>query len=325
MKLSIVIVNYRAWGHIEKALDAIRDDMPQDWEIIIVDNESEPSAREAFEARYPWVSVIPNTVNSGFGQGCVIGVAEASGARLLFMNPDVVASVADIRSLIGEKERHPDVALLAPKQVGDDGRPQKVFDEFPDVLNQSKTLKFLRRLLRPGRSPDPRADHEALTYCDWVTGSVLLVDRSDYDSIGGWSSDYWMYVEDADLCKRAHDAGLRVAYTPTVEVVHSHGASSRINVAVKSLTKLEVIISKHVYVQKHFPGRRRRAGHLMIALLRMPGLLLSALLNALTLGRVPALEVRSRILGGLLRYYRGVLRSGQWLSPRALANRPAQS
>ena len=320
MELSIVIVNYRAWRHIEQALRALENDFPGDWEIIIVDNATNPAEFDEFAARFPWVTMIPNPVNSGFGYGCVLGVAKASGKQLLFMNPDVQASVSDLRALLEEKKRHPDVSILAPRQVGLDGRPQKVFDEFPDLLNQSKTLKYLRNLFLPGRKPDPRGNHVDLVYCDWVTGAVLLLDRADYDAIGGWSADYWMYVEDADLCKKAHDAGLRVAYTPKIEVIHAHGGSSRINVDVKSLTKLEVIISKHVYVEKHLHGPARRIAHLMISGLRIPGLALATLADLLTFRRVPALRVRARMLAGLLRYHRDVMRNGTWLSPRAIRN-----
>ena len=325
MKLSIVIVNYRAWGYIEKALDGLHEALPTDWEVIIVDNETEAAGCEDFQRRFPWVQVIPVIENAGFGQGCIIGVEHAKGEQFLFMNPDVVASVQDIQQLIKVKVNHPDVAIIAPNQLDNAGNPQKVFDEFPDLVNQSKTLKFLRRLLLPGRSPDPRREYQGLVYCDWVTGSVLLIDREDYERIGGWSNDYWMYAEDADLCRRAQDQGLKVAYCPDVRVMHAHGGSSRINVRVKALTKLEVIISKHVYAENHFKGSHRALGHLVIALLRLPGLALAALVDLLTFRRVPSLRVRSRMLVGLIDYYRGVRRSGLWLSPRALANKAAQS
>ena len=129
-----------------------------------------------------------------------------------------------------------------------------------------------------------------------------------------------MYVEDADLCKRASDLGLHVAYVPNVQVIHAHGGSSRINVAVKSMTKLEVIISKHVYAHSHTSGLTRGLMHALIGGLRLPGLLLAAALDLLTLRRVPTLRVRTGILAGLLTYYRGVARTGSWLSPRARAN-----
>lgn len=320
MKLSIITVNYRSWSHLQNALDALAKQFPENWEFIIVDNESEPESFRAFREKNPWVTMIANPVNSGFGIGCMIGVAEATGTQLLFMNPDVIATPAQIQALLQVKQDNPEIGLLSPRQVGGDGQPQKVFDEFPDLLNQSKTLKALRRKLFPARSPDPRAEHNELVWCDWITGSCLLIDRRDFDAIGGWSADYWMYVEDADLCKRAQDAGLRVAYTPSVEVIHAHGGSSRINVAVKSMTKLEVIISKHVYTSKHTSGAKRWLIHCLIILLRLPGLLLATLLDLLTLRKFASLNVRTGMLVSLAKYYAGVVRTGSWLSPRAKAN-----
>ena len=325
MKLSIIIVNYKAWQHIRAALDVLSNGFPEDWEVIIVDNETNDAELAMHQERFSWVTMIGNPENSGFGMGCNIGVERAIGEHLLFMNPDVIATVDEIRALMSEKSRHPEVGIITPRQVGPHGKPQKVFDEFPGFLNQSKLLKSLMRLLIPWRQPNPHGKHDALVYCDWITGSFLLIDSNDLDRIGGWSQDYWMYVEDADLCKRAQDAGLRVACTPDVQVIHVHGGSSRINVDVRTMTKLEVIISKHVYVQNHFSGIRRLATHLFIALLRLPGLVLASVLNVLTLSRVANLKIRWHMLGGLLRYYQGVLRSGNWLSERAKANQVAQS
>ena len=319
MKLSIITVNYKSWGHLEAALSALSEGFPEDWEIIVVDNESDPAEFDAFAARFPWVTFIANPDNSGFGCGCNIGVAKASGEQLLFMNPDVVAAPPDIQKLTQIKNQH-DIGIVAPQQVSAAGKAQKVFDDFPSLLNQSKTLKALLRFLLPGKFRDPRAEYSDLTYCDWVTGSVLLIDHEDFDAIGGWSEDYWMYVEDADLCRKAHDCGLSVAYAPDVQVIHAHGGSSRLNVAVKSMTKLEVIISKHVYAQHHTRGLARWLTHTLIVLLRMPMLVIAGVLDLVTLLQVPTLRVRSRMLLGLLQYYGSVIRTGSWLSPRALAN-----
>lgn len=321
MKLSIIIVNYKAWQYLDKAMRAIETGFPDDWEIIIVDNETDPESLARFAAAWPWVTLVPNTENSGFGFGSAIGVAHASGDRLLFMNPDVLAKSTDISALIEEKRSHPDVAIIAPRQVGSDGRPQKVFDEFPGVLNQSKTLKALGKLFGAGQKPDPRKEYDDLVFCDWVTGSFLLIDRADYDATGGWSSDFWMYGEDADLCKRASKLGLKCAYTPHVEIVHTHGGSSRINVPIRALTKREVIISKHVYASRHAEGFKRPLTHFLILIMKMPPLVVAAVLDLLTFRRIPALQVRSGMLFGLAAYYRGVMLNRSWLSPRALRNK----
>jgi len=319
MKLSIITVNYHSWHHLEAALVELQGDLPKDWEIIVVDNESAAEPFEAFSARFPWVTFISNPHNSGFGAGCNIGVAAATGNQLLFMNPDVIASSESIKALIDIKAEH-NIGIVAPKQLSTNGKLQKVFDDFPSLLNQSKTLKSLLRIVMPSRFVNPRADHAETVYCDWVTGSVLLIDRADFDAIGGWAEDYWMYVEDADLCRCARNFGLTVAYVPETQVIHAHGGSSRLNVDVKSMTKLEVIISKHVYTNRHTAGFERALTHVLIILLRLPMLILASILDLITLRRIPALRVRSRMLAGLTKYYVGALRSGSWLSPRAVAN-----
>lgn len=319
MKLSIITVNYRSWEHLEAALNALFDGFPDDWEMIVVDNESIPEDLEEFSARFPWVTFIANPDNTGFGHGCNIGAAKSTGERLLFMNPDVKARSRDIQKLMDIQDEH-DIGIIAPKQLSATGKIQKVFDDFPSLWNQSKTLKALLRFAWSSRFRDPRKEYDELTWCDWVTGSVLMIRRADFDAVGGWTEDYWMYVEDADLCRKIHDRGLSVAYAPDVEVIHAHGGSSRLNVAVKTMTKLEVIISKHVYARNHLRGVERWVTHTLIILLRMPALMIGTLLDLITLYRVPALRVRSRMCLGLLRYYSGVLRSGSWLSPRALAN-----
>jgi GT2 family glycosyltransferase len=323
LKLSIITVNYRSWGHLETALLALADDFPLDWEMIVVDNESIPDDLREFSARFPWVTFVANPVNSGFGHGCNIGAARASGDRLLFMNPDVVARSGAIQSLMQVQDTH-SIGIVAPKQLSSSGKNQKVFDDFPSPWNQSKTIKALLRILMPSRFRDPRKEYSELVECDWVTGSVLMISRTDFDAIGRWSEDYWMYVEDADLCRKAHNAGMRVAYTPDVEVIHAHGGSSRLNVDVKAMTKLEVIISKHVYTKHHTRGFERSLTHVLIFLLRMPMLIVAALLNLVTLGQIPVLRVRSRMCIGLMRYYAGVVRTGSWLSPRALTNQFAE-
>ena len=241
------------------------------------------------------------------------------------MNPDVIAKREAIQKLIQIQDAH-GIGIIAPKQLSSTGRNQKVFDDFPGLWNQSKTVKALLRILLPSQFPDPRRECEQLVECDWVTGSVLMISRADFDAISGWSEDYWMYVEDADLCRKAHDRGMSVAYTPDVEVIHAHGGSSRLNVKVKAMTKLEVIISKHVYTSIHTRGFKRWLTHTMIFLLRMPMLIVAALLDLITLRQVPVLRVRGRMCTGLLRYYKDVIRTGSWLSPRARKNKlPATS
>ncbi len=322
MDLSIIIVNYRSWGHLQTAFDALLPEFPfGEWEIIVVDNESDADLFNEFKSKYPDISFTANPINSGYGFGANIGAARATGQQLLFMNPDVIANSDDIAALIEEKCRLGDVAMLTPRQVDSQGRTQKLYDVFPDGLNHFRAVKGIMRLIKPDKYPDPRADIKSVIYPDWVGCSFLLINRQDFDAIGGWSDDYWLYAEDTDFCRRAHDMRLSVACTPAVTIIHTHGGSSRLSESVTALSKLEGVISKNVFAMRHSKGLRRFLNHLIIALLNLPVLSLAALLNVVTLKSVRALRLRGNIFSELVPYYWNALKTGVWLSPRALANK----
>ncbi len=325
MNLSIIIVNYRSWGHLQTAFDALLPGFPFDkWEIIVVDNESAPDLFNEFKSRFPQIGFTANPINSGFAFGANLGAAQATGEHLIFMNPDVIVDCGDVVALMAEKKRLGDVALLTPRQVDSKGKTQKLYDVFPDLLNHFRTAKAVLRLLKPDKYPNPRANNNTVIYPDWVGCPFLLISRWDFDTIGGWSEDYWLYAEDVDLCLRARELGLRAACTPEVTIMHTHGGSSRYNESVTALSKLEVIISKNVFAQRHSKGLRRFLNHLIIALLNLPVLSLAALLNIVTLKRVRALRLRGYIFSELVPYYLNALKTGVWLSPRAIANKAAK-
>jgi len=324
--LSIIIVNYRSWGHLQTALDALLPGFPfGEWEIIVVDNESTSDLFDEFKSRFPEISFIANPINSGHAFGTNLGAAQATGEQLIFMNPDVIVDCGDIVALMAEKKRLGGVALLTPRQVDSKGKTQKLFDVFPDLLNHFRIVKGLLRLLKPDKYPDPRANIKTVIYPDWVGASLLLISRKDFDTIGGWSEDYWLYSEDTDLCRRARDKGLRAACTPAVTIIHTHGGSSRHSESVTALSKLEVVISKNVFAQKYSKGLRRFLNHFFIALLNLPVLSLAALLNIVTLKSVRALRIRGHIFLELAAYYFNALKTGVWLSPRAIANKAVKS
>ena len=322
MDLSIIIVNYRSWGHLQTAFDALLPEFPfGEWQIIVVDNESGYELFNEFQSRFDKITFVAHPINSGFAFGANLGAAEATGEHLIFMNPDVIVDRSDVMALMGEKRRLGDVALLTPRQVDSKGRTQKLYDAFPDLLNHFRSVKGLLRLLRPEKYPNPRADIKTVIYPDWVGGSFLLISRNDFDAIGGWSEDYWLYSEDTDLCRRARDLGLSAACTPAVTIVHTHGGSSRHSESVTALSKLEVVISKNVFAVRHSKGLHRFLNLLIIALLNLPVLSLAAFLNIVTMRTVGALRLRGYIFAKLAPYYLNALRTGIWMSPRALANK----
>ena len=62
---------------------------------------------------------------------------------------------------------------------------------------------------------------------DWVSGACMLVRRRAFEQVGGFDEKYWMYWEDADICRRLHDSGWAVTLHPEATAHHSTGSSGQ--------------------------------------------------------------------------------------------------
>jgi GT2 family glycosyltransferase len=100
----------------------------------------------------------------------------------------------------------------------------------PTVLNQVLDTDLLRRwfpkaamwgtaaLFRGGTEP---VEVEA------VSGACMMIRRDVFDRVNGFSSDYFMYTEDLDLCFKTRRAGLRNYHLGSAVIVHHGGGSSQ--------------------------------------------------------------------------------------------------
>ena len=62
---------------------------------------------------------------------------------------------------------------------------------------------------------------------DWLSGACLLARREALRSVNGFDERYFLYWEDADLCRRLRALGSQVRYVPSATAVHRVGHSSR--------------------------------------------------------------------------------------------------
>ena len=307
--LSVVIVNYRSWKRLSRCLVSLNPllvGVAVSAEIIVVDNASGDGLLAEVASTHPGVRFVDNDGNWGFADGCNRGAKEARGRFLLFFNPDAEDRDGGIAALVERARSHPEAAILTTRQVDIRGRPQKVFDAFPSLVTLLGPTRALLRLVAPGRYPDPRRDRSEYLEVDWVTGSVLLARRDVFEELGGFCNGYWMYSEDVDLCRRARQAGHKVAVVADVTLVHAHGGTSREDPVTTAVTRSEVVVSRHFYASRHLGRGHAAAYHAALVATRFVPALLAGLV----------LHPRAGVARHLARYYRDVPRLG-WRSRRA--------
>ena len=318
MDLSIVIVNYRGWKHLQLCLNSLilMGSGEMQSEIIVVDNNSADGQLSVFKQNYPGVKFLHNRANLGFSNGCNLGARHANGKFLLFLNPDIIANAGAVFGMLDILNSHTEITLLTCRQQNNSGKEEHPYNLFPDLFTLNGLPRSIYKIIHKKELNERYSLEKNLIFPDWVSGSVVMISANDFAKTGGWSEDYWLYYEDVELCRKVYSLGGKVALSNRHFMIHNHGGATRINPKTAALTKAEVRISKHVYVWNHFSGFRAFFMHTMCIIGALVGKLLPALLS------IPfffsrKLRTYGRLYFRLLAYYTHALQSRTWLSPRS--------
>jgi hypothetical protein len=226
-----VVVNYNSGTELRRALESIEREAGGSWEAVVVDNASTDGS-EAAALDFPPVRLLRNRENVGFARGVNQAVAECHAARILVMNPDCQLMPGSLRPLMAILDDDTQCAIVAPRILDPDGSPQGNARGDPDMLTGLfGRTSALRRTL-PGlevarRNVIAGTGDEGAVGVDWVSGACMLARREALASVGGFDERYFMYWEDADLCRRLRERGYTIRYVPTASAVHRIGQSSR--------------------------------------------------------------------------------------------------
>lgn len=233
--LSAILVNFNAGAELRVALQSIADEMAgRPWEGIVTDNASVDGSERIAGEFAPSVRLLRNPANVGFGRAVNQGLAAARAPRILIMNPDCRLERGAIDALSAELDGDGQCAVVGPRILDPDGSVQGSARGDPDMLTGIfGRTSALRRLL-PGLKVARRnvvagdvAGDSASVEVDWVSGACMLARRDALLAVGGFDERYFMYWEDADLCRRLRGRGHRIRYVPRAVAVHRVGQSSR--------------------------------------------------------------------------------------------------
>jgi GT2 family glycosyltransferase len=170
--------------------------------------------------------------NIGYGRGHNLAIARARSRYHLVLNPDVDVDRDALVNAIEYLEEHRDVGLVAPRIDDDNEGIQYLCRRYPTVLDlfvRGFLPRGIRRFFagRLGRYEmrDLINSHDVVWDPPLVSGCFMLFRTSLLRQLSGFDPRYFLYFEDYDLSLRAHELA-RVAYVPSVRVVHHGGGAA---------------------------------------------------------------------------------------------------
>lgn len=230
--VSVLIVNWNTRAHLQNCLESLSAGALQcPGEVIVVDNDSVDGSADMVASQFPEVVLLRNTENLGFAKGVNQAASRARGDLLLFLNSDTILEKDTISLCREYLLAHEDIGVVGCRMAFSDGRPQSSTFRFPSLRGVLLTSLWVSQAF-PGSwylnwdRYGERKWSEARDV-DVTMGSFLLLRRSAIGDDPPLDEGYFMYGEEADMCRRLLSEGWRTVHFPDAHLIHVHGGSTK--------------------------------------------------------------------------------------------------
>jgi N-acetylglucosaminyl-diphospho-decaprenol L-rhamnosyltransferase len=248
--LSIVIVNWNTRELLRECLASAYGTIEElEYEVLVVDNNSNDGSAEAVATEFPQVRLIRNHDNVGFARANNQAIRVSRGRHVLLLNSDARLLPGTANAMVELLDRKPGVAIVGVQVLNPDGSFQASYSDFPSLVGELLLATKLARPLRGAAYPNyplEQSQHERST--DWISGACLMARRAAVNEVGLLDESYFMYTEETDWCYRMRQAGWTVYYLAGSRVIHWGSQSSR---RVPEPRRSLVYRSKWLFMRKH--------------------------------------------------------------------------
>jgi GT2 family glycosyltransferase len=120
------------------------------------------------------------------------------------------------------------------------------FDHFASISKELFGRDFLEKV-NPKKYPKRKFEYTNPQKVNYVQGSFMFTRTKDFNEVGGFDTNLFLYYEETDLCMRLEKIGKSCYLIPEAQYVHYHGASTPQSITIKTELKISLlyIIRKH--------------------------------------------------------------------------------
>lgn len=243
--LSIIITHHRTPELLYLCIKSIKDTIRRiNYEVIVVDSESNGLAQDLVQDNYPEVKFITFKKNLGYSKIVNTALKQVKSPYILIINADIIVLKNAASEMLNFMERNPDTGIIAPQLLDFINNIQISCFAKPSLgaILARRTLfgktKWGKKILEDFTIGD--WDRKSTREVDWVQGSALMVRNEAIKKVGLWDERFFMYFEDADWCRRFWQNGYKVIYLSSAKMAHYYHRSSKKFGAI-----LDVFLNKH--------------------------------------------------------------------------------
>lgn len=258
MPISILILTFNSSKYIRELLDSIykildKEIAKKEIEIILFDNASTDNTFSLVSVYGRGIVIKKSTKNLGYAKGINKAVKEAKGELLIVINPDSKIVDFDKEKIISEFTDNKKLAIAGLRVEGFDGVKEKTAGKFFNPFSFLLYAFGLEGIIGTRFSP------RKASLVDFVSGGFVVFRKEFFNILQGYDEDYFMYVEDMDICYRAKKLGYKTAFLPYGTIYHKGQGSSDRGFAIAGIYK-----GLKIFYRKHYPSQLQYVIYLLV-------------------------------------------------------------
>lgn len=251
--VSIIFVNYKTKDLTINAIKSVKEKTKNlDYEIIVVDNNSQDGSIEEIEKTFQDINIIKNHDNSGFGSANNIAIKNAKGKYVFCLNTDTLLVNNAIKIMFDfmEQPQNSNVAVCGGYLTDINNIPIPCGGNFPSIIEilWKLGLKNIFPKIYNKYSLILNSDYVSkIQNVDYISGADIFIRKSSLDIVGLFDENIFMYFEETDLCKRIKNMGFDIKFVNNAKIIHLEGKSIKNTIQKLKWSKC----SEFYYFRKH--------------------------------------------------------------------------
>ena len=188
--LTIIINTFNSDNKIYSCLDSINPD----FKILVIENSVNLEFKRTIEKKYPNVLCVIAGKNLGYAKGNNLGLSKVKTQFALILNPDTLVEKNSIDNFFKTASKYKDFSIIGP-----------AIQEESDI----EKLKNIHNIIEVDR----------------VKGFAMFLNIDQFQDIGFFDDNFFIYFEEIDLCRRLKKLNKKMYLDPEIKISHIGGSS----------------------------------------------------------------------------------------------------
>ncbi|MCM4159360.1 glycosyltransferase family 2 protein [Antarcticibacterium flavum] len=250
--MAVVVINYNSSNYTIDCVNSLLEKTSPavSLQIVIVDNASQYTdyikLADYHRGLENNVKLLRSRINTGFGGGNMIGANLCDAKYIAFVNNDTILENDCLSILRDFMIENPEAGICGPQGFKEDNTLLPTIDHFASVKREIFGRKFLEKI-NSKKYPTRKKEYDHPVRSQFIAGSFMFFRTEDFNEIGGFDTNIFLYYEETDLCKRLLNLKKYAYLVPAARFMHYHGASTEKSLTIKKELKLSLlyVINKH--------------------------------------------------------------------------------